>query len=131
VLIKMLQFSICVVTIGVYRVTIHPLSLYPGPKLWAMTGLVQTSYVFRGRLAKRVADLHDAYGSVVRIGPNELSYISTAAYKDIHGRFSNRAQLRRSPDFLPTNAVNGKQGLFFVESDADHARLRFAIWFQL
>lgn len=130
-LIKILQVSICVVTIGVYRVTIHPLSLYPGPKLWAMTGVVQTSWVFRGRLTQRVADLHGVYGSVVRIGPNELSYISAAAYEDIHGRFSHRVQLRKSPDFLPTKAVNGKQGLFFVESDAGHARIRFAIWSQL
>lgn len=130
-LIKMLQVSICVVSIGVYRVTVHPLSLYPGPKLWAMTGVVQTSWAFRGRLTRRVADLHNVYGSVVRIGPNELSYISAAAYKDIHGRFSHRAQLRRSSDFLPTKVPNGKQGLFFAESDADHARMRFAIWSQL
>jgi cytochrome P450 len=42
-----------------------------------------------GRLHLYVRDLHDNYGDVVRIAPDELSYRDEAAWKDIYGRTSN------------------------------------------
>jgi hypothetical protein len=34
-----------------------------------------------------VKELHDAYGSVVRIAPDELSYNSPEAWQDIYGDY--------------------------------------------
>jgi cytochrome P450 len=42
-----------------------------------------------GRLHLYVRDLHDNYGDVVRIAPDEISYRDEAAWKDIYGRTSN------------------------------------------
>ncbi|KAH7346694.1 benzoate 4-monooxygenase cytochrome P450 [Rhexocercosporidium sp. MPI-PUGE-AT-0058] len=64
------------------------------------------------------------YGPVVRIAPNKLSYIDEGAWKDIHGKSLGEKQLAKSPDFMPTKAPNGAQGLVFARRDEDHARLR-------
>ncbi|PPJ49669.1 hypothetical protein CBER1_02189 [Cercospora berteroae] len=40
----------------------------------------------RGTLAHKIHALHEQYGSVVRIAPDELSYTSSAAWKKIYGQ---------------------------------------------
>jgi cytochrome P450 len=42
-----------------------------------------------GRLHLYVRELHESYGDVVRIAPDEISYRDEAAWKDIYGRNSN------------------------------------------
>ncbi|TQS33634.1 hypothetical protein Golomagni_06013, partial [Golovinomyces magnicellulatus] len=43
-------------------------------------------WVIKGDLIYRVQDWHDAYGPVVRVAPNELSFKNPEAWKDIYGR---------------------------------------------
>ena len=78
----------------------------------------------RGTLPHKIQDLHTRYGSVVRTGPNELSYIDEAAWEDIHGKHNGGKQLAKADEFMPTKPPNGAQGLVFVRDDADHGRLR-------
>lgn len=40
-----------------------------------------------GKLHLRLMELHDKYGAVVRVGPNELSYGVPEAWEDIFGRY--------------------------------------------
>lgn len=42
--------------------------------------------VFQGYHKYFIKSLHDEYGLVVRIAPNELSYIDPRAYEDIYGK---------------------------------------------
>ncbi|KAI9462029.1 high nitrogen upregulated cytochrome P450 monooxygenase 2 [Russula earlei] len=58
----------------VYRLSpFHPLANYPGPII-AKTSKLWAAYVsFRGDQHRYYKRLHDLYGDVVRIGPNELS----------------------------------------------------------
>ncbi|KAI6634760.1 hypothetical protein MCOR08_004471 [Pyricularia oryzae] len=107
-----------------YRITLHPLAKYPGPKIWGATALAQTWYALHGDFAFKVAELHAEYGPVVRIGPRAVSFINEKAWEDIHGRYDGRKQLQKAKEFVPTSPPNGAQGLVFVRDDAAHARIR-------
>ncbi|KAJ5819959.1 hypothetical protein N7474_005550 [Penicillium riverlandense] len=59
---------------GVYRLHIHPLSRFPGPRLAAMTGLYEIYFAARGEgsFEHEIRRLHREYGPVVRITPDEV-----------------------------------------------------------
>ncbi|KAF1976729.1 benzoate 4-monooxygenase cytochrome-like protein P450 [Bimuria novae-zelandiae CBS 107.79] len=68
-----------------YNIYLHPLRYYPGPKLWAATRLTWTHAMQSGTYHRKLHELHTKYGPVVRIAPDELSYINPEAWKDIYG----------------------------------------------
>ncbi|KAL0930037.1 benzoate 4-monooxygenase cytochrome P450 [Colletotrichum truncatum] len=111
-------------SVWLYRITLHPLARYPGPKLWAISCLVQTFYAIKGEFAFKVAELHATYGPVVRLGPSAVSYIDERAWEDIHGKHDGRKQLKKAKEFVPTSPPNGAQGLVFVRDDKAHGRIR-------
>jgi hypothetical protein len=78
---------VCSYTIylAIYRVYIHPLSKYPGPKLAALTYYHHYYYAFKGQRVAKITEWHIKYGEIVRISPNELSFIGETAWKDIYG----------------------------------------------
>jgi hypothetical protein len=106
-----------------YSVFLSPLSKYPGPRLWAMTTIPYDIYLFRGMLPFKVADLHEKYGPVIRIGPNELSYITEDSWNDIYGKVPRKPQLVKKTRIAP-GAPKEFEGLFRAKNDADHARMR-------
>ena len=57
----------------IYAILSTPLSSFPGPRLWALSRLPYAITVWQGNLHTRVKELHDQYGEVVRVAPNELS----------------------------------------------------------
>ncbi|KAJ9646027.1 hypothetical protein H2204_000689 [Knufia peltigerae] len=111
-----------VYTIGVciYRVTLHPLAKYPGPFLSKIT---DWSIVLQARSGDRHLDTwaeHQKYGPVVRIGPNVLSYNTTAALKAIYS--SRRSNVRKS-DWYKTIDAGSKA--FSLHSEIDEKRHAF------
>lgn len=75
-----------------YNTYYHPLSLYPGPKACAASRIPYFRALLGGRLVRQVTKWHEIYGPVVRIAPDELSYSSAAAWKDIYGHRQGHAQ---------------------------------------
>ncbi|KAA8641317.1 uncharacterized protein ATNIH1004_001985 [Aspergillus tanneri] len=75
--------------VGIYRLTLHPLAKYPGPKLAAVTRLWH-SYLCtrRHRFQPFHAGTHETYGPVLRIAPDEVLFTPSRAWDDI---------LRRAP----------------------------------
>ncbi|KAF1847536.1 benzoate 4-monooxygenase cytochrome-like protein P450 [Cucurbitaria berberidis CBS 394.84] len=69
----------------VYNIYFHPLRHYPGSKLWAATRLTWASAMQSGHYHHKLHELHTKYGPIVRIAPNELSFVSPDAWKDIYG----------------------------------------------
>ncbi|KAH8171754.1 cytochrome p450 domain-containing protein [Sarocladium implicatum] len=67
-----------------YNLFLHPLRRFPGPLLWRSTRL---AYVYHGRgyLHRKIRALHDKYGPVVRIAPDELSFNEPEAWDSIYG----------------------------------------------
>ncbi|KAF4637364.1 hypothetical protein G7Y89_g713 [Cudoniella acicularis] len=100
----------------------HPLSKYPGPKIFAATSLASSYYLFRGTRAYRISELHNRYGPIVRFGPNELSYVNEQAWKDIYGsqKASTGIQLKKKARVTPMSYLS----LFPNPSDEAHNRLR-------
>ncbi|KAL8654862.1 MAG: hypothetical protein Q9210_001249 [Variospora velana] len=74
-----------------------------------------------GNLAVRVHQLHEQYGPVVRISPNELSFISADAWHTIYG--GHAQGFRKNYDtFIETDNQLGVS--VFVAGEDDHARMR-------
>ncbi|KAJ5771747.1 hypothetical protein N7520_002276 [Penicillium odoratum] len=70
------------VTLGViYRIYLHPISHFPGPKLAAATHLYEFWFNRRGDFLWEIKRLHGQYGPIVRITPEEV-HIQDASYYD-------------------------------------------------
>lgn len=73
---------------GIYRLYFHPLSRYPGPKLSAFTRIPYLKAQFTGAAHTYHRQLHERYGTVVRVSPDELSFNDPQAWRDIYGHGS-------------------------------------------
>ncbi|KAJ4357742.1 uncharacterized protein N0V89_002318 [Didymosphaeria variabile] len=105
----------------VYRLTLHPLARYPGPKLAAITDIYLTYYAYRGSRHLAFQRAHEQYGPYVRLGPNTLSCNTSTALKTIYGF---RANVRKA-DFYTAFPAN--KNTVNVHSSIDkmqHARKR-------
>ena len=85
----------------IYNVYFHPLSAYPGPLLYRGSDIPKLFQLISGNDITWTHQLHEKYGSVVRIAPSELSYISAQAWKEIHTS-------HKGIDPLPLNPMYGQ-----------------------
>ncbi len=112
--------------VAFYNAYLHPLSHIPGPKVAASNRIQWARHIRNGTMAHWIQRLHEKYGDVVRIAPNELSFISgESAWQDIYGlRIGKRntGAYLKDPMFfpLPPNGVNS----MIAANEADHARER-------
>jgi len=58
-------FIVYVFGLVVYRLCLHPLSAFPGPKLAAVTSWYEAYYeiILKGQYSSQISKLHDKYGS--------------------------------------------------------------------
>ncbi|KAF9894410.1 Para-hydroxybenzoate--polyprenyltransferase, mitochondrial precursor (PHB:polyprenyltransferase) [Aspergillus nanangensis] len=103
-----------------YNIFLHPLSRYPGPISWTFTAIPSHIAHLKGTIHLRTAKLLKKYGPVVRVAPNELSYITAPAWTDIYAR-RHPEQLKKHPDIIsgPSGGVYGPAN---NPVDHDHAR---------
>ena len=72
-----------------------------------------------GDLPYRLKEMHDRYGPVVRVAPDELSFIDGTAWKDIY----SKKEYIRPPQWR--NRLPGKNCDHLISADADtHTRFR-------
>ena len=83
----------------IYTLFFHPLRKYPGPLLARSSRLWYTWYFTRGQLHVACHEAHKKYGDVVRIAPDELSYIAAPAWKDIYGQRPGKAEMAKDSTF--------------------------------
>ncbi|ETN46367.1 uncharacterized protein HMPREF1541_00551 [Cyphellophora europaea CBS 101466] len=85
VLFALLLYPVVLLSRIIYNISpLHPLSNYPGPLLWRASRLPWTIALQRGTLHLDLLRFHARHGRTVRIAPNELSYTSPAAWRDIY-----------------------------------------------
>ncbi|KAH9869677.1 hypothetical protein IAQ61_006889 [Plenodomus lingam] len=63
------------IAIAIYNISpFHPLARFPGPKIAAASYLYEAYYdwILLGRYGKVIARMHEQYGPIVRINPDEL-----------------------------------------------------------
>ncbi|QKX57632.1 uncharacterized protein TRUGW13939_04750 [Talaromyces rugulosus] len=81
------------VTLAIYRLYLHPLARagFPGPRLAAVTTWYEAYFdVFlQGQYIFQIERMHQKYGPIVRIGPNELHVLDHEYYDKLYN-MSNR-----------------------------------------
>lgn len=68
-----------------YNAFFHPLARFPGPPLASITGLWRLYHIAIGDWSEIILNLHQKYGRVVRLAPNELSVVDESAMKALYG----------------------------------------------
>ena len=75
----------------IYNVYLHPLRSYPGPWFARASRVPFLYYQINGRLPQEVMKWHEKYGNTIRIAPNDLSFIQSQAWFDIHGMIEHHS----------------------------------------
>ncbi|KAF1923390.1 cytochrome P450 monooxygenase [Didymella exigua CBS 183.55] len=104
-----------------YNIYLHPLRSYPGPLAARASVLPSQKNLLRGRLHLWTQDLHRQYGPVVRLSPNELSFIDPDVWKDVYGHRAS-AFTKSLSSYGPD--VHGNPPGILRAENADHARQR-------
>ncbi|CAF9926361.1 hypothetical protein IMSHALPRED_006941 [Imshaugia aleurites] len=106
----------------IHSLYFHSLSRFPGPKSWAISRIPYAYTLLKGDLTQRTKELHEQYGKIVRLAPNELSFIDGQAWQDIYNHHQGRPNFSKNPLWM----APGDNGIHSILSanDADHARYR-------
>ncbi|KAJ5679818.1 hypothetical protein N7462_008062 [Penicillium macrosclerotiorum] len=102
---------IYIVTTVIYNVYFHPLSRFPGPISHAISRIPYFCRAIRGTLPFDMLELHESYGDIVRIAPNELAFSHPDAWKDLFGHKNGEAEMTKANWFYrpldePLHIVN-------------------------
>lgn len=96
---------------------ISPLSRIPGPKSYALTKWRLAYDEYHGLRTRTIHSLHQTYGPVVRIGPNEIHFNTPTALRKIYGAGSGFERT----DFYRMFDVYGRQNVFTFGPGGMHA----------
>lgn len=81
-----LYYALILLYITIYRLSpFHPLAKYPGPILNKLSKLWMSYITSTGQQYRYYRRLHEQYGDIVRVGPNELSVNRADAVQPILG----------------------------------------------
>jgi hypothetical protein len=94
-----------------YYLSLHPLHKIPGPVLARFSRIWKNIRYFRSTWHDDVLELHEKYGPVVRIAPNEVSFVDAKALSILYGHgtaakkvgyraFLQRCRLKRIIDSM-------------------------------
>lgn len=110
-------------TKALYNILLHPLRHIPGPLINAVSPLPRLYLNISGREPQCLVSLHAKYGTVVRVAPDEVSFIDARAWKEIYG-FKRRDQEELGKDWtMYALSENTKQSVILAGGEA-HARQR-------
>ena len=96
---------------------ISPLSKIPGPKLYALTRWRLAWDEWQGKRTQRIHQIHQQYGTVIRIAPKEVHFNSASALKTIYGAGSGFEK----NNFYRMFDVYGRQNIFTFGPVKEHA----------
>ncbi|KAF2655000.1 cytochrome P450 [Lophiostoma macrostomum CBS 122681] len=104
----------------------HPFRTVPGPWLNCISELPAAWNLVRGNQHVYYESLHEEYGPVVRVSPNELSFVSVEAREEIYGH-RKAGLMEKSPIFLGAVGNVGGQTGVSLALNAEHGRQRRAL----
>ncbi|KAJ6444659.1 cytochrome P450 4A21 [Purpureocillium lavendulum] len=111
--------GLLVVIVHLARRLSSPLRKVPGPTVSLYTSLVLKWKEMRAERTMYVHQLHQKYGPVVRVSPNEVSFTSWPALKEIY--CSGGSGYDKS-DFYNLFRIYGRRTMFTTLNKADHAK---------
>ncbi|KAI9713564.1 MAG: hypothetical protein M1820_000946 [Bogoriella megaspora] len=106
-LVAVLVVVVWVVGTVVYRLFFHPLSGIPGPRLAAVTYLYEFYYdiYLSGQYNFKLKQLHEQYGPVVRLNPDEVHFNDPDYYDEIFNLTRTDKPYREANAFGPYPAT--------------------------
>ena len=105
-----------------YNLYLHPLAKYPGPLLWKCSRFFFCRSLSQGNLVHDTKRLHDKFGKIVRLAPNEVSFIDAGAWRDIYGHRAGHEEFIKNPVWT-SKAPNGVYPIIDAPQE-DHDRQR-------
>ncbi|PYH59021.1 cytochrome P450 [Aspergillus niger CBS 101883] len=110
-----------------YALCLDPLRHIPGPRLNAVSMIPYARHLLAGTTVQNSVSLHQQYGEVVRIAPNEVSLIcGETAFPDIYGfrtgKMKGHLNMSKDPVWYVTPS-NGAPSILQA-NDEDHSRGR-------
>ncbi|PMD41986.1 cytochrome P450 [Hyaloscypha variabilis F] len=120
VFIVLLGLILSFVVRRVYSVYFGPLSKFPGPKLAAATLWYEFYYdvILQGHYTFKIKELHEKYGPIIRISPNELHIDEPDYYEKLYSQHEPRD---KSEYYLSQFKLPGSS---FGTADYRHHRIR-------
>lgn len=112
------------VLVYIYNIHFHPLRHHPDPRLCAASTIPLIRQSLKGNAVQWVVELHRQYGEIVRVSPEELSFSSADAWKDIYGhRAAGQKAFAKDPRFYRDPSKQDTVDIVNA-SDADHGVIR-------
>ncbi|KAJ9138730.1 Isotrichodermin C-15 hydroxylase [Coniochaeta hoffmannii] len=108
----------------IYNVYFHPLAGIPGPKLYAAFDMMKVKEQMKGTIVWTITELHEKYGPVVRVAPNEVTFISAKAWQDIYGNRGGYPLPTAEAYGVHEKDFFGALSLLWVGDATQHARHR-------
>lgn len=120
---SLLKDSQYILNLAIHRLLFSALARFPGPRLWALTRLPYVISLLRGNLAQDIRQIHEEYGDAVRVAPNEVSFATPDAWRDVHTTRSCQRPFPKNPLWYqpPPGQVFS---LPTTPNYTDHARMR-------
>ncbi|TDZ37139.1 putative sterigmatocystin biosynthesis P450 monooxygenase STCB [Colletotrichum spinosum] len=108
-----------VVILYLVRCVYSPLWRLPGPRISAFTSLVLRLHELQGNRTRYIHHLHEQYGPVVRVSPNEVCFTSYDAVKEI---YCSGGSGYDKTEFYNLFRVYGRRTMFTTLNKEDHAK---------
>ncbi|KAL8794970.1 MAG: hypothetical protein Q9195_002552 [Heterodermia aff. obscurata] len=116
----LLLYPLCQAVINLY---FHPLSKFPGPKLWAASRLPFIYALLTGQLTRREREFHEQYGDVIRLAPDEVAFANEQAWNEIYtSRRGHKRAVRDKAYYIGDLAFGGPFGC--LETGTYHTWVR-------
>ncbi|KAI0603273.1 cytochrome protein [Biscogniauxia sp. FL1348] len=114
--------------LAVYRLYFSPLSVFPGPRLAALTHWYEAYYDLvskgeGGQFTFEIKRMHQKYGPIVRINPDELHIDDPEFYSEIYCQSSASRPIDKSTKFKYRFGIPNAT---FSTTTAEHHRVRRA-----
>ncbi|XDG05685.1 hypothetical protein ABKA04_005300 [Annulohypoxylon sp. FPYF3050] len=81
-----ISIAVYIGSLAFYRLFLHPLARFPGPKLAAVTRWYEGYYdvIQNGQYTFKIAEMHKKYGPIIRISPWELHVSDSAFFNTLY-----------------------------------------------
>ncbi|KAH7303550.1 isotrichodermin C-15 hydroxylase [Stachybotrys elegans] len=106
----------------IYNLYFHPLSKFPGPRMAAVSNAWWAFHWLGGKYPWAIAQALSIYGDVVRIGPNEVVFITPKAAEDIYDSHTRHMEHFTRTDWLDLG--EGQNGINWERDPVKHREIR-------
>ncbi|KAI0382942.1 cytochrome P450 3A13 [Hypomontagnella monticulosa] len=103
----------------IWRCIASPLRTIPGPGLSLFSSWIIKYHEFNAHRTRYVHSLHQKYGPVVRVAPNEVSFATLEGVKEIYGAGGSGYN---KTEFYNLFTVYGRRTMFSTLNKEDHAK---------